>query len=112
MWAFIGLVTALYVHKDKLMRQLLGDVTGENIDGGSEFVSGEHDRSTSHEQTRNPLGNFLLRFFYWALFSMLAITFIGNQPYLGLAIALVSGAILGFICTTPFELKNLHARME
>jgi len=112
MWAFIGLVTALYVHKDKLMRQLLGDVTGENIDGGSEFVSGEHDRSTSHEQTRNPLGNFLLRFFYWALFSMLAIAFIGNQPYLGLAIALVSGAILGFICTTPFELKNLHARMK
>ncbi len=112
MWVFIGLVTALYVHRDQLGRQVLGDMAVENTEGRNEAAAGEQDRNTSLEQARNRLGNFLLRFFYWILFSMLAIAFIGDQPYLGLAIALAGGGILGFICTTPLEAKNSHARME
>jgi hypothetical protein len=38
-------------------------------------------------------------------FSLLAIAFIGDQPYLGLAIALAGGVVLGFVCVKRFESK-------
>jgi len=36
-------------------------------------------------------------------FSLLAIAVVGDQPYLGLAIALAGGVILGFVCMMRFE---------
>jgi len=35
----------------------------------------------------------------------LAIAVVGDQPYLGLAIALAGGVILGFVCMKRFESK-------
>lgn len=46
--------------------------------------------------------NFLL----WILFSLLAIAYIGDRPYLGLTIALVGGMIIGLVCTRTFESKS------
>jgi putative inorganic carbon (HCO3(-)) transporter len=105
MWVFMGLVAALYVHRDQLARQLLGDVAGDEVGGSSEKGSGEHDRKAGAGQALSRLGNFLLAFVYWVLFSLLAIAFIGDRPYLGLVIALAGGVILGFICTVSFEFK-------
>jgi hypothetical protein len=109
MWVFFGLVAALYVHREKLARQLLGDMAGneggENSGPGSE----EHNHEAGTWQTPSRLGNFLLPFVSWALFSLLAIAFINVQPYLGLTIALAGGVILGFICTVSFESKT-HMR--
>lgn len=34
-------------------------------------------------------------FLLWILFSLLAIAYIGERPYLGLAIAIVGGIVLG-----------------
>ncbi len=45
--------------------------------------------------------NFLL----WILISLLAIAFIREHPYLGLAIALAGGVIVGLASSTAFESK-------
>lgn len=102
MWIYIGLVAALYVHRDQLADQSLGIVAGT----GGHGESGEYERKAG---TGLSLGSFLISFAYWMFFSMLAIAFIGDQPYLGLAIALVGGGILGFICMTPLESKKSNA---
>jgi len=36
-------------------------------------------------------------------FSLLAIAVVGDQPYLGLAMALAGGVVLGFVCMRRFE---------
>jgi putative inorganic carbon (HCO3(-)) transporter len=110
MWVFIGLVAALYVRRDQLARELLGDVAGE--ESGVSSNPGDHDRKPGAGQMRRRFGSFFLAFVYWALFSLLAIAFIGNQPTLGLSIAVAGGGILGFICIAPFESKSSHAQME
>lgn len=45
-------------------------------------------------------------FLVWVLFSLLAIAFIGDRPYLSLAIALVGGVVLGFVSLQTFEVKS------
>jgi putative inorganic carbon (HCO3(-)) transporter len=105
MWIFFGLVAALYVRREKLARQLLEDMAGDKGGEISGPVSGEHDLKVGSKQALSRLGNFLLAFTYWVLFSLLAIAFIGDRPYLGLVIALAGGIILGFICTVSFESK-------
>jgi len=105
MWVFLGIVAALYVHRDQLARQLSRDAAEgeEEEDGGLAPVKSGREAS-SGRQSRG-LGNLLLAFGYWILFSLLAIAFIGDRPYLGLAIALAGGVILGFVSTVPFETK-------
>jgi len=105
MWVFLGIVTALYVHRDQLARQLSRDAAEgeEEKDGGLAAV--KSGREASSARRSRGLSNLLLAFGYWILFSLLAIAFIGNQPYLGLAIALAGGVILGFVCMTRFESK-------
>lgn len=105
MWVFMGLVAALYVHQDQLARQLLEDSAGDDAGWSSGSGSKEHNHEAGNRQTPSRLGNFLLAFAYWVLFSLLAIAFIGDWPYLGLAIALTGGVFLGFICTVSFESK-------
>lgn len=39
----------------------------------------------------------------WILFSLLAIAYIGQHPYLGLAIAIVGGIVLGILSFLYFE---------
>ncbi|OGO43793.1 MAG: hypothetical protein A2Z04_05130 [Chloroflexi bacterium RBG_16_57_9] len=39
----------------------------------------------------------------WILFSLLAIAYIGDQPYLGLAIAIGGGIIMGVVAFLNFE---------
>lgn len=46
-----------------------------------------------------PVNLFLL----WILFSLLAIAYIGQHPYLGLAIAIVGGIILGVVSFLYYE---------
>ncbi len=110
MWVFMGLVAALYVHRDPIKQQLLGDEAGN----GGEEAEGERDSSleylggsgkASGGRRSGRLGNFLWAFGCWGLFSLLAIAFIGDQPYLGLAIALAGGVILGSVCMRRFESK-------
>jgi O-antigen ligase len=110
MWVFMGLVAALYVHRDPIKQQLLGDEAGN----GGEEAEGERDSSpeymggsgkASGGRRSGRLGNFLSAFGCWGLFSLLAIAFIGDQPCLGLAIALAGGVILGSVCMKRFEAK-------
>ncbi len=42
----------------------------------------------------------------WALGSLLAIAFIGDQPYLGLAIAILGGVGVGLASVLAYDRKN------
>jgi len=112
MWVFLGIVTALYVHRDQLARELSRDAAEgeEEKDGGLPPVKGGRE-ARSGRRSRG-LGNLLLAFGYWVLFSLLAIAFIGDRPYLGLAIALVGGIVVGFVSMVPFESKLQETARE
>jgi len=105
MWVSLGIVAALYVHRDQLARELSRDAAEgeEEKDGGLAPVKG--GREAKSGRWSRGLGNLLLAFGYWVLFSLLAIAFIGNRPYLGLAVALAGGVVVGFVSTVPFESK-------
>lgn len=105
MWVFFGLVAALYVHREKLARQLLGGMAGDEGGENGEPGSGDRDQKVGDGQALSRLGNFLLDFVSWVFFSLIAIAFVGDQPYLGLLIALAGGIILGFICIVSYESK-------
>lgn len=49
-------------------------------------------------------------FLLWVLFSLLAIAYIGERPYLGLAIAVVGGIILGVVAFRNFEATTREER--
>ena len=89
-WFIMGLIANLYLQTKK------------------------EEQSSPDPGSLHQLSNLLLAFGYWVLFSLLAIAFIGNRPYLGLAIALAGGVILGFSCVVPFERKvqTRKRRME
>jgi hypothetical protein len=111
MWVFLGLVAALYVNREKLAKQLKGDVVGEDAGGSNELDSVEHDRKTGTWRIQNRLVNYLLVFICWVLCSLLAIALVGEQPILALSIALAGGGILGFICKKSFESRaQIRAR--
>jgi hypothetical protein len=104
MWVFMGLIAALYVHRDSIAGQLSGNKGAgaeEEGDNGQESVGSSGEANGGWLSSW--LGTFLLAFGCWALFSLLAIAFVGDQPYLGLAIALAGGLILGFVCMKRFE---------
>jgi O-antigen ligase len=106
MWVFMGLIAALYAHRDSIVVQLSGNEGAEaEREGGNGLrsVGGSGGASTGRRLSR--LGSFLLPFGCWVLFSLLAIAFVGDWPYLGLAIALTGGVILGFVCMRRFESK-------
>lgn len=42
----------------------------------------------------------------WILFSLLAIAFIGTRPFVGLAIAVIGGIILGIFSFADFEARQ------
>jgi len=42
----------------------------------------------------------------WVLFSLLAIAFIGTRPFVGLAIAVIGGIILGIYSFVDFEARQ------
>lgn len=42
-------------------------------------------------------------FLLWILFSLLAIAYIGQHPYLGLAIAIIGGIVLGVMSFLYYE---------
>jgi O-antigen ligase len=102
LWVFFGLVAALYMNREKLARQVLKNMAGND---GGENSGVVHDHNIDCGQVRSRFGNFMVAFTCWTLFSLFAITFIENQPYLGLAIALAGGGLLGFICTASCESK-------
>jgi len=106
MWVFMGLIAALYVHRDSIAGQLSGNKSaeaGREGDNGLESVGGSGEASGGWLSSW--LGRFLPAFGCWALFSLLAIAVVGDWPYLGLAIALAGGIILGFVCMRRFESK-------
>lgn len=49
-------------------------------------------------------------FLLWVLFSLLAIAYIGERPYLGLAIAVVGGIIMGVVAFRNFEATMREGR--
>jgi putative inorganic carbon (HCO3(-)) transporter len=98
MWVFMGLVAALYVHQEQLAGQLLENVAGNDSGGNHVPDSLEQGTKVGSGQSRRRSGNFWLAIGYYLLFSLLAIAFTGDRIYLGLAIALAGGIILGFIC--------------
>jgi len=106
MWVFMGLIAALYVHRDSIVGQLSGNEGAEaGREGGNSMESVGGGSEASSGWLSSWLGTFVLAFGCWALFSLLAIAFIGDWPYLGLAIALAGGVILGFVCVRRFESK-------
>jgi|GEM_PF-2024930 len=46
----------------------------------------------------------------WILFSLLAIAYIGDHPYLGLAIAIGGGIIMGVVAFLNFEMTIREER--
>jgi O-antigen ligase len=102
MWVFIALVAVLYVHRNQLPMEFTEDIEGEKNGNNNLSDSVAIGRKFGAWQGLSRLG-FFLPFAYWALFSMLAISFVGDQPYLGLVIALMGGGILGAICTKSSE---------
>lgn len=51
-------------------------------------------------------------FLLWILFSLLAIAYIGERPYLGLAIAIIGGIILGVMSFLYYEPEPLAREPE
>ena len=111
MWLFFGLVTAMYIYQDRLAMEF-NDAEVKKVGKGIVLGSSAFERKSRARQWLRGLGSFFPPFVYWALFSMLAISFVGNQPYISLAIAVAGGVILGFICIKATEPKNLYKRME
>jgi putative inorganic carbon (hco3(-)) transporter len=114
MWLFFGLVTTLYIRRDQLAMEFTEYDNDKEVEkAGKSNVMGSSavERKSGVWQWLNRLGTFFLPFAYWALFSMLAISFVGDQPYISLAIALVGGGILGFICIKATESKNSYKRI-
>ncbi|MBC8252508.1 MAG: O-antigen ligase family protein [Ardenticatenia bacterium] len=97
-WAVFGLTAALY--------RLSGDVEGRGKAGE------ESKAETGRRSVRSRLGDFPLTLVYWILFSLLAIGFIGNWPYVGLAIALAGGAVLGFFSVMSLEPRRYVGRAQ
>lgn len=111
MWLFFGLVSALFIRRDKLAQQFIdGLAVEQNGKLSAPEPAHEHKSGTRYGLSR--LGRFFLPFAYWVLFSMLAIAFVGDQPYLSLTIALIGGGILGFICTNSLESKSSYAQAQ
>jgi hypothetical protein len=113
MWIFFGLVTTLYIRRDQIaMKSTENGIEAEKAGESNVLAPRAFERNSDARQWLKRLGGSFLPFVYWALFSMLAISFVGDQPYISLAIALTGGGILGFICTTRLEAKSSHSRME
>ena len=111
MWLFFGLVSALFIRRDKLALQFIdGLAVEQNGKLSAPEPAHEHKSGTRYGLSR--LGRFFLPFAYWVLFSMLAIALVGDQPYLSLTIALIGGGILGFICTNSLESKSSYAQAQ
>jgi len=113
MWVFMGLIAALYVHRDSIAGQLSGNA-GAEAEGARDSVLESVERSGegSGSWLSSWLSRFLPAFGCWALFSLLAIAFVGHQPYLGLAIALAGGVILGFVCMRRFDPRLWKTRND
>ena len=52
------------------------------------------------------IGGTLNLILIWILFSLLAIAYIGTRPYVGLAIAVIGGIILGIYSFVDFEARQ------
>jgi putative inorganic carbon (HCO3(-)) transporter len=100
MWVFMGLIAALYVHRDSIARQLSGN---EGAEAEGEGGNGWECINGSSGWLSSRLGHLLSALGCWALFSLLAIAVVGDQPYLGLVIALAGSVVLGFVCMKHFE---------
>lgn len=111
MWVFMGLAAALYLHRDQYTMQLFGYSTGDSANGNSGLDSAGRDGQVTSSKLSDRLGRVLRVYAGWAIFSLLAIAFIGEQPILGLGIALIGGGILGYICVALFESKTASERM-
>lgn len=111
MWLFFGLVSALFIRRDKLALQFIDGLTVEQ-NGKLSAPEPAHEHKSGTRYGLSRLGRFFLPFAYWVLFSMLAIAFVGDQPYLSLTIALIGGGILGFICTNSLESKSSYAQAQ
>ncbi|MDH7485532.1 MAG: O-antigen ligase family protein [Anaerolineae bacterium] len=95
MWVFLAVVAGLY-------RQL--------------YTSAPPHLRTSAPQPLCSEGlaswlRHLLAFGYWILFSLLSIAFIGNRPYIGLAIGLAGGVALGFLSLASYEPRRRRERV-
>jgi hypothetical protein len=91
--------------------QLFGYSTGDSANGNSGLDSAGQDGQVTPSKLSDRLGRVLRVYAGWAIFSLLAIAFIGEQPILGLGIALIGGGILGYICVALFESKTASERM-
>jgi len=94
-WAVFGLTAALY--------RVAGERTVEK---------GKGEREIGKPSPRSELVGSLFALGYWILLSLFAIALIGNWPYIGLAIALVSGVALGSFSVVRLEPKWASERVQ
>jgi len=99
-WAVFGVTMALY----RLAGERAGGMRGRGAREPAAPSSGLRPSAPVRRGSSGTSALFknLSAFAYWILFSLLAIAFIGNRPYVGLAIALAGGAILGFFSVMSF----------
>jgi O-antigen ligase len=109
MWVFMGLISALYIRRNQLQTEFIeNDKEVDKTDQGNVPGLSAFERNSGKRPRLGRLHNFFLPFAYWALFSILAISFVGDHPYISLMIAVVGGGILGFICIRATESNNSY----
>ena len=112
MWVFLGIVAALFTHRNQLARQSF-EAARLDEDSESNALDAEvNQQSLDARPAPNRSGNLLIGFGYWVLISLFAIAFVGANPYISLGIALVGGGVLGYTLTKRYELADQAPRIE
>jgi len=112
MWVFLRVVGGLYANHyrtaDESERAEMDERRRRSQQGHEAQTASPEGRADELAPARLRLGDSLLAFGYWILFSLLAIAFDGNRPYVALAVAVVGGVVFGFLCLSSFD-RGPHA---
>lgn len=103
MWGFLGIVVALYLHQDRIASQLSKETVQIEEDNVSPSIT---NGNSLLEQLRARLPIFA----YWIFFSLLAIAFIRDLPYVSLVIVLAGSIVVGFTSISSFESTHPELR--
>ena len=93
-WIFLGLITAIFIHKDSFRGR----------------ASHPQSQETSWEGIKLWLRNFFLELILWVLISLAAVAFINLSPILSIFLAIAGGVVLGIFSVKCFRGTSLSLR--